>query len=793
MRRLALLSAVLGCLPAAHTAQTIWFAPLDPMFRPWANYAGSVDYFDLFTPVAPWQTAASHVQVFKIYATLVDNFPDQQLRSMFADLDRRGIALAVEFGPLDPENCGAGVEGFNGEDAAHLASRIQELGGKLRYIAMDEPFYFAGIYSGDNSCRWSAARIAANAVAQIGHIKQLFPNVEVGDIEPFPTDDELSIPGWAERFRAWFDAWRAAAGKPLAFFHSDLLWESVERRHAVEVLSKYAGQRGIPFGIIYNGLGTESADADWVNHAERHFVDNETHGGAPPDHVIFQSWNPYPKHLLPETDPTTFTHLINRYFRTRTELTLTGDTRQISGTLMSGANALASASVQFTANPLTGLGSVSDYVLSGSVPAGATTAVVGVRVNIECGCRGTSDIALYRFAYTESNQHSTTLDFSSGLNGWGLDTDGQEAVESGSANSGQDLHLTVQPGQHALLNSQNFAVTAGASFTLHITARVSPDSAASGYFAIIFLAQSELERETLIFQPPVVPIGSATTAADGSYRLEPDPAAFTKDAYEIDGQYAGSDKLWPAAATLYVQLVPQVADGGVVNAASYSAAGVSPGEIVTIFGSLLGSQIPSTLELDADNLLANELSGTRVLFDGTPAPLIYAFNKQVSGIVPYTVAGKSTTRLTVEYQGFPSADMALPVLPSAPGVFTLDASGRGPGAILNQDYSVNTPEMPAARGSIVMIYATGEGETNPPGVDGRINGADLPKPKLEVTVAIGNVRAEVLYAGAATGQVAGLLQVNVRVPESAPAGPAVPVVVTIGGATSQAGVTMGIR
>ncbi len=202
--------------PVAPAAQpptpTVWFAPLDPMFRPWAGYGGSIDYLDLFSASAPWATAAAHVQVFKIYATLVDYLTDDQLRRMFADLDRRNIALAVEFGPLVPENCGFGIEGFNGEDALQLATRIQQTGGTLRYIARDEPYYFARIYSGNNACRWSAQRIAANALAQIAVIRQIFPEVQVGDIEPFPTQNELNSSGWTVGFRAWLDAWKEAAG-----------------------------------------------------------------------------------------------------------------------------------------------------------------------------------------------------------------------------------------------------------------------------------------------------------------------------------------------------------------------------------------------------------------------------------------------------------------------------------------------------------------------------------------------------------------------------------------------------
>jgi uncharacterized protein (TIGR03437 family) len=107
---------------------------------------------------------------------------------------------------------------------------------------------------------------------------------------------------------------------------------------------------------------------------------------------------------------------------------------------------------------------------------------------------------------------------------------------------------------------------------------------------------------------------------------------------------------------------------------------------------------------------------------------------------------------------------------------------------------VNSAENPAQRGSVVLIYATGEGETDPQVADGRLVTAEaLPRPRLPVGVKIGGVEAEVLYAGAVPGLVVGLLQVNARVPENAPGGNAVPLVVSVGGASSQPSVTMAIR
>jgi uncharacterized protein (TIGR03437 family) len=135
----------------------------------------------------------------------------------------------------------------------------------------------------------------------------------------------------------------------------------------------------------------------------------------------------------------------------------------------------------------------------------------------------------------------------------------------------------------------------------------------------------------------------------------------------------------------------------------------------------------------------------------------------------------------------------LKVADSAPGIFATDSSGRGQGAILNQDYSPNGASNAAARDSVVMIYATGEGQTNPPGVDGTLVGATLPQPIQKVTVTIGGKNAEVSYAGGAPGNVAGLLQVNAKVPADAATGGTVPVVVTIGGVSSQTTITMAVK
>jgi len=110
----------------------------------------------------------------------------------------------------------------------------------------------------------------------------------------------------------------------------------------------------------------------------------------------------------------------------------------------------------------------------------------------------------------------------------------------------------------------------------------------------------------------------------------------------------------------------------------------------------------------------------------------------------------------------------------------------------NQDNSINDPSHPAASGSTIQIYATGEGQTMPPSVTGSISHQDRKEPVFPVSVTIGGVDAPVTYAGSAPEAVAGLLQVNVVVPRSAPIGTAISLILKIGNAASQTGTTIAI-
>jgi uncharacterized protein (TIGR03437 family) len=229
----------------------------------------------------------------------------------------------------------------------------------------------------------------------------------------------------------------------------------------------------------------------------------------------------------------------------------------------------------------------------------------------------------------------------------------------------------------------------------------------------------------------------------------------------------------------------------VLNAASYRGGSVSLGEIVTVFGSDLGPAQGLGLRL-ADGLVSTQLDDVRLTFDGIAAPLLYVSAGQVSAIVPYGIAGKTTTSIQLERGAARSTVLTMNVVTSWPGIFTAAATGTGQAAMLNQDFSANGPAHRAAPGSIVTLYGTDEGAVAPAARDGQISGVPLAAPLLPVKAKIGGADAEVLYAGAAPFLVAGVVQINVRVPADAAAGDAVPVEINVGGRASQIDVVMAI-
>jgi len=288
--------------------------------------------------------------------------------------------------------------------------------------------------------------------------------------------------------------------------------------------------------------------------------------------------------------------------------------------------------------------------------------------------------------------------------------------------------------------------------------------------------------------------GASSGAGSGSVTLVVSPNSGTALSASILIAGVSVTVAQPAAAAAPLPTIK-----GVTNAASYATGSVSPGEMVTLFGTAIGPANAAGATTDpATGKLATTIGGVQVLFNGTAAPMIYASSTQVSAVVPYEMAPVANPPVWIKCAGETSNAYQLTTTTTVPGLFTQNASGSGPGAILNQDYSVNGPNNAAAKGSIVMVYLTGEGLTSPPGVTGAITTASLPPPQvtpmplLAVGVTINGASVPYVYAGEAPGLVAGMMQLNVQIPANAPSG-ALSIVVSIGGNTSQKGVTVSVQ
>jgi hypothetical protein len=300
-------------LPAK--AQTIWFGP----------HSTVPDYMGLFKPDAPWQNAASHVSVIGIPDEFLTKAPDSDLQQIFVGLKRRNIKLMVQMFPLagrpTPEapECGVAVEGYGAPGGSLLIARkVKRLGGEIDYFGMDEPLYYGrdfDRYDDQNrnpqrrGCHLTISEVAGDAAARLKQVRSVFPNVKVGDVEPFMAFPDSQ---WETELSNWFDAFHSATGEPLAFFRLDLIWIKPWQSRMPK-LAALLRSKGIPLQVIYDGSSNAGSDAAWVSQAKQRFQQFEGTLGFKPDGAVLQSWAAWPSHALPDSDPNTMTGLVLQY------------------------------------------------------------------------------------------------------------------------------------------------------------------------------------------------------------------------------------------------------------------------------------------------------------------------------------------------------------------------------------------------------------------------------------------------------------------------------------------------
>jgi uncharacterized protein (TIGR03437 family) len=218
---------------------------------------------------------------------------------------------------------------------------------------------------------------------------------------------------------------------------------------------------------------------------------------------------------------------------------------------------------------------------------------------------------------------------------------------------------------------------------------------------------------------------------------------------------------------------------GIVNAASYQpiTAPLSPGELLTIFGSGLSSGTVTTQGGQAFPTTLNKVSAT---INSIPCPIYYVSPTQMSIVVPYAIASNTTgyANVQVTNNGVASNIVQMYHSDSMPGSFSQNANGLGYAAALHAlTGQLITTSNPAVPGEYVSLYLTGLGTVTPNVTDGAL-GPVSPLSTADLNTA-GNlsvnfndytngnteISGTILYAGLAPG-LAGLYQINVQVPST---------------------------
>jgi uncharacterized protein (TIGR03437 family) len=251
--------------------------------------------------------------------------------------------------------------------------------------------------------------------------------------------------------------------------------------------------------------------------------------------------------------------------------------------------------------------------------------------------------------------------------------------------------------------------------------------------------------------------GTAAFSGDGSLALGAELNAPAGIAIGANGTWLIADSGNNRIRSLTLSTVSaDTSPISLVNAASLATGPIAPGEIVTIFGTGFDKTNP------------------QLLFNSQPATVFYSSTTQINALAPASLVANSTATISVMMNGAPFTDSSVAVASAAPGIFTV-AGAAGQAAALNQDGSLNSAANPAGRGSVVSIYATGQGaNTN------------------NFTLMIAGYNSPLLYAGPAPG-FPGLMQINAQIPAGFLPPGIQAVVLTVGGIASQAGVTLAIN
>ncbi len=307
--------------PPGMATPEIWF-----FMRGYAMTAQGVDgqqgWRELFMqPDAPWPPFMDHVQVIA-FAGNFKSAPDDVLVKAFAKMKQKHIAFAIESLAQSwvgfPEHCGHGVEGYTDPPGnAAIARKIKAAGGELTYVTMDGPFSSGHYYDGPNACHDPIPVVAERAAAVMREYKKVFPNVQIGDTEPFPS--LVKHPTWQQDYQEWMQAFEKAYGEPIAFLNMDVNWpeDNSHWQRSMREAADFTRTNHLSMGIVYNAAipGGAKSDQQWLESAVGNFTAVEKGLDIAPDKALFESWAYFPKRSITDTDGLGEDYLVEQYLQ----------------------------------------------------------------------------------------------------------------------------------------------------------------------------------------------------------------------------------------------------------------------------------------------------------------------------------------------------------------------------------------------------------------------------------------------------------------------------------------------
>ncbi len=517
----------------------------------WYNPLNATDFPNMWDDDSQWAEASKKVNVLVLVHWWVrrpENLPTLIKILDYAKKHKMQIDLDIEVvAKFEAETCGIG-EGYTypGE-IAQAIKILSDLNVRLDWIGFDEPLWF-GSYSTDPvKCRLTIPQLIDRSVLVLKDVLAVYPHVKIVQLEPIP--GLMQVATWREDLTAFRQGLHHALGVTIRVLKSDVQWSDPSWPKAVADMRSYLRLNQVGFGIFYNGSDQSTSDAAWINSAVNNIEIIEGKLGIIPIMAEFTTWNPNPTYNLPESAPTTQAWLVNRYARPLSTLAVQFEGVAAKGRLADGKSApIAGATVRGFIPGVNFARPLPVTTVNGTVPPNATHAIIGIRVNNECGvaCDGFNNLLFSTINYRETADGASQMSLSYPTTETKSNGVTYSAIKVGGSLVNQ---VVAPPGKTVVINSDLFPVTPNATFRFDIPAATVGGSGWYGNVILIWIddALNGINRLQIVPDPGKSLMSSAVTSADGRFRLRKLPKSVDGPApvtVEFDGAGTHRSVVW---------------------------------------------------------------------------------------------------------------------------------------------------------------------------------------------------------------------------------------------------------